>query len=327
VQGLAAVLEYRSFRNEDPPALVAIWNDAFTGRGSVHLRGTSALEHFLFAKPYFDPAGLIIATYNGSPVGFAHAGFGTNAQETALSVDHGVTCLLGVRAAHRRHGIGSELLRRSENYLRSRGAKTLSMGCMRPLNPFYLGLYGGSSAPGILVSDSGAEPFLLRHGYRAVDSCLVFQRRLTSAFNPSDGRFTTLRRRYDVRAVLAGLAISWWQECVLGPLEVLEFRLEDKLTGQAVARARVWEMQGFSQRWNESAIGVADLEVRPEQRRQGLGKFLLAQVLRQVQEQYFSLAEVQAKEEEQAAQSLLRGIGFEQVDTGRIYRKDAAATA
>jgi ribosomal protein S18 acetylase RimI-like enzyme len=323
VQGLAAVVDYRSFRNDDPPALAAIWNESFTRRGAVYLRGTSALEHFLFAKPYFDPAGLILATQNGSPVGFAHAGFGPNAEETALCTEQGVTCAVAVRPTHRRQGIGSELLRRSESYLRAQGAKSLQVGCLRPLNPFYLGLYGGGGAPGVLATDPDAEPFLQRHGYRPAETCVVFQRRLTGAFNPGDGRFTTLRRRYDLRAVLTGLHISWWQECTLGPLEVLEFRLEDKLTGQAVARVKVWEMQGFSQRWHESAVGVADLEVRPELRRQGVGKFLLAQVLRQVQEQYFSLAEIQAKETEQPAQGLYRGLGFEQVDTGRLYRKDA----
>ena len=36
------------------------------------------LEQLVFSKPYFDPAGLIIALVDNVPVGFVHAGFGAN---------------------------------------------------------------------------------------------------------------------------------------------------------------------------------------------------------------------------------------------------------
>ena len=54
------MIYYRNCRNDDPPALVKIWNEAFTGRGAVILRTSSPLEHYVFSKPYFDPAGLFI---------------------------------------------------------------------------------------------------------------------------------------------------------------------------------------------------------------------------------------------------------------------------
>ena len=55
------MIEYRCFRNTDPPRLVEVWNQAFTGRGTVGLRTATPLERFVFAKTYFDPAGLIVA--------------------------------------------------------------------------------------------------------------------------------------------------------------------------------------------------------------------------------------------------------------------------
>ena len=48
--------------------------------------------------------------------------------------------------------LGEQLLAASEDYLRQRGAKLLYAGCVKPLNPFYRGLYGGSEMPGTLVS-------------------------------------------------------------------------------------------------------------------------------------------------------------------------------
>jgi ribosomal protein S18 acetylase RimI-like enzyme len=316
------VIHYRRFRNTDPPAVAAIWNDALTGRGAAPSRSTAPLERGVLSKPYFDPDGFIVATDEGNAVGFSHAGFGPNPEETALDTTNGVVCVVAVRESHRRRGVGTELLRRAEQYLRDRGARSLHAGPMRPLNPFYFGLYGGSDQPGFLCSDVAAAPFLEHHGYQALHSTLVFQRRLDQPLGVADLRFAGLRRRYELQVQPRTALGSWWQECVLGPLEPIEFRLEDKQTAVIAARALVWEMEGYSRRWNQPAAGVLEIQVRPELRRLGLAKFLLAQLLRYLQDQYFGVVEVQAPDRNQPAVALLQTLGFEQVDLGRVYRKE-----
>jgi ribosomal protein S18 acetylase RimI-like enzyme len=315
------VVHYRSFRNTDPPGLVQVWNEAFTGRGAVRLHTASPLERHVFAKPYFDPAGLIVAEEDGRTVGFAHAGFGTCPAADTLEVASGVTCAVGVLPARQRHGIGTALLRRCEDYLRGRGAKALYAGPLRPLNPFYHGLYGGSELAGFLASDPAAEPFLLRSGYQVDRTALVFQRRLNQPLKVVDGRFAAHRVRFELHTGTGKRLGPWWQECALGTVEPLEFALEEKPTRTVGARALVWEMEGFSWRWNKTAAGIVELEVRPDLRRHGLAKYLMAQVLRYLQEQYFELAEVQIVEPNEPAVKLLRGLGFEQVDRGRSYRR------
>lgn len=318
------VVQYRCFRNDDPPGLVDIWNEAFTGRGAVVLRHSSPLERHAFSKAYFDPAGLLIAEEDGVRVGFAHAGFGANSTETGLSYAAGVTCLIGVRPSHQRRGIGAQLLKQCETYLRAQGARTLFAGPMRPLNPFYFGLYGGSELPGFLASDQAAGPFLESRGYRPYDTCMVLQRPLDRPLQVADARFPALRRRYAVRvAPRTGLS-TWWRECVLGSVEPFEFRLEETGAGQLVARAEVWEMEGFSWRWGVPSVGLLDLTVQEGLRRQGLGKFLLLSILRYLQEQYFGLIEVQTMERNQAAVKLYQTLGFEQTGFGRIYRAEGA---
>ena len=64
-----------------------------------------------------------------------------------------------------------------------------------------------------------------------------------------------------------------------------------------------------------------EIEVAPAFRRQGMAKFLLSQMLRYLQEQYFGLTEVQTMQHNQAAIQLYQSLGFQQVDTGRIYKK------
>jgi ribosomal protein S18 acetylase RimI-like enzyme len=315
------VVQYRTFRNDDPPRLAQIWNAAFTSRGAVQLRHSSPLEHYVFAKPYFDPAGLILAVDGTTAVGLAHAGFGPAPDGTQLSTQRGVTCLVGVLPSHRRLGIGSELLRRCEDYLRQRGAAEFYAGGMAPLNPFYLGLYGGSESPGFLASDTAAELFLARHGYRVHETCQVYHCRLSHAYNVVDPRFAALRSKYDIRAQARGRPVNWWQAAVLGPLEMLEFSAEDKTTHQIVGRVSVWEMDGFSHRWNESALGMVDIEICEPFRRQGLARYLLSQALRYLRDQYFTLAEVQIREGNEAGRRLCQSLGFKQVDSGRMYQK------
>jgi GNAT superfamily N-acetyltransferase len=316
------VIQYRTFRNGDPPGLVNVWNSCFTGRGATLLRGTTLIEYFTFAKPYFDPEGLVLALADGVPVGFAHAGFGPRADGAALDPALGVLCTLGVVPAFRRQGVGTELLRRAEDYLRRRGARELLAGPMTPRNPFTFGIYGGSQSPGFLESDPAAGPFFQKHGYRPRDTVRVLQRTLEQAPGAADERFAALRQRCEVHA--AALApVSWWQECVLGPVEVVEFRLVDRPANRVVARTALWEMETYRPRWDDNAVGVASLEVDANLRRQGLAKYLMVQVLRHLREQYFSRVEVQVPEGDAAGAALAGQVGFQQVDVGHTYARDA----
>jgi ribosomal protein S18 acetylase RimI-like enzyme len=108
---------------------------------------------------------------------------------------------------------------------------------------------------------------------------------------------------------------------VFGLVEPLEFHLLERPSGARVARALVWEMEGFSCLWNQPSVGINGIEVVPELRRQGVGKFLVAQVLRRIQEQCYELAEAQAPEDDAAAAGLLHSLGFTQVDAGRQYER------
>jgi GNAT superfamily N-acetyltransferase len=190
-----------------------------------------------------------------------------------------------------------------------------------PHNPFYFGLYGGSSTPGFLLADAAAAPFLARHGYRVDRSCQVLQRRLDSSVNIADGRFVGLRRRFDFKGGPRRGVASWWGESVVGPVELVEVLLEEKATGHVAASAAYWEMEDFGRSWNENPIGLVELEVRQDLRRQGQARFLLAQTFRYLQDQFYSLMEVQVPAENAGALALFKGLGFQAIDTGHSYRK------
>jgi ribosomal protein S18 acetylase RimI-like enzyme len=309
------VIEYRPFRNTDPPDLVKLWNECLPGRGAVGLRTATPLERYVLSKPYFDPAGLIIAEEDHHIVGFIHVGMIDAPEPT------GVVAMICVLPRHQRRGIGTELLRRGEEYLRGKGAKLLFAGAARGCNPFYFGLYGGAVCSGFLLSDAAAEPFLLKHNYRPAQTLPVLQRALDSSLRISDPRFTMIRTNCQIRMMTPRHLSCRQQECTVGVVEPVEFRLEDKASGRVNARTLMWEMEGFSSRWGVPAVGLLDYEVVERARRLGVGKYLLATILKQLQDQYFQIVEVHIDETNEPAKNFLSQLGFEQVDVSRSYQK------
>src|SRR2546423_1026995 len=75
-----------------------------------------------------------------------------------------------------------------------------------------------------------------------------------------DPRFVAHRTHFEVRVGARLSRMSWWQECVFGLVEPLEFVLEEKPGGKVAGRVLVWEMEGFGYRWNNlPSVGVCGL--------------------------------------------------------------------
>lgn len=317
------MINFRRFRNTDPPALVEIWNESLPNRGAYPLPTPGLLERWLFSRSHFDPNGLTVAVDSETSkiVGWALAGFGPNAEHERISTDTGVTCIVLVRAAFRKKGIGRGLVKASEEYLASRGAKSLLAGPRWPHAPFGFGIYGGSNCPGFLESDPDAGPFFEKIGYAPAGRTLVFQKKLDQPLTLADPRFSMLRRRYETQMLRAASVMSWWHDSVWGTLEPVEFRMIDKLTSIPAARAIVWELEGYSWRWGAPSAGLFDVQVRADLRRQGLAKLLVAQVMRVLQDQFFGIIELQVAEDQPEPVGLCKSLGLEVVDTGTAYRK------
>lgn len=286
------------------------------------MRSSAAFETCILDKPYFDPKGLIIAeTDDGHIVGFVQAGFAPTEDQTAIRWSHGVICMIAVRPLFRRLGIGEELLSRAESYLRGLGATSIYSGGQRPTKPFYMGIYGGSNAPGFLMSDPEIHPFLKKHGYQANGQINVLQRRVDTPINIVDPQFTLIRKKYETHVTPHAQLGSWWRESIVGPLDPNEFRLDDRQTGVTAAKALFWEMKDYGWRWGAPAAGIIDVYVRPELRRQKLGKYLIAQLLRHLAEQYFAIIEIQIPSTDELGLKMFHTLGFNQVDTGIGYVK------
>ena len=316
------MIRYRTFRNSDPPALAEIWRSQPEGHGRIGRMSAALFEQLVLSKPYFDNAGLIVAVDDDDrPVGFAHAAFGPHEGGQRLSTQCGITCLVMVLPEYRGQGIGAELLARSEDYLRGRGADVIYGGGIAPLNGFYLGLYGGSELPGILDTDAGGQRLFQSHGYREIDRVHVLEKKLAGFRPPIDRNQMQVRRRSTITALPDPPAANWWEACAWCGLEATRYELALRDVGCVAARATSWTLEPLSTSWGLRAAGVIGLEVDEAYRRQGIATYLMGDILRQLASQGTTLVQVQTMQWNKPALKLYEKLGFELVDQGAVYRK------
>lgn len=315
------MIDYRAFHNTDPPKLMRLWNQCGLGRGAARGFPCEAFDATILAEPYFDKPGLIVAAEGPEVVGFAHAGFGANAEGTALSRQSGVICMVMVRPDRRKQNIGRELIARAEGYLRGAGAKEIFAGEAFPRNPFYLGLYGGSESAGFLESDANAAPFFAALGYEPAERRLLFRRDISQRNEPFDPRLVAIRRKVQLAITDHPVGASWWWMTREGRLDSICFSLLPAAGGAPLATMTCWGMDLQSQTWRQRTVGLMDFHVPEPERRKGYAKALLLEVVRRLRDELVTHVEVVVSDTDAPALAMIRKIGFEQVDAGIVYRK------
>jgi ribosomal protein S18 acetylase RimI-like enzyme len=315
------VIQYRAFRNTDAPGLAEVWRSQ-SGHGALmQPMSMAVLERYVLAKPTFDRLGMIVAIEGDKVLGFAHAGFGPSEDQSTLSTERGVTCVVLSRP-EADSSVSGEMLARCEEYLRARGAKTLYGGGSYPLSPFYYGLYGGSEFSGVMERDAKTRAVFCDHGYREVKRSLVLRREL-AAFRPIvDRQLIQIRRHTTLETIVDPPTTTWWEAVTFEPFDRTRYALLPRDGGAPGASVNFWDMETMAGALGVHAVGIVGLEVTGTRRRQGLAKYMLGEAFRQLHAAGVALAEVHVAQENEAALSLFRALGFSEVDASVLYCKD-----
>ncbi|MCE9545492.1 MAG: GNAT family N-acetyltransferase [Planctomycetia bacterium] len=315
------MISYRPFRNTDIPHILRIWRAQPLQRGRAPSLGVAEFEELVLAKTYFDRHGLIVACNDELPVGFVHAGFGPTDDQQGLSRHFGVISALLVEPDFHDMPVVDELLHRAESYLTAAGSELVVAGGVGRLCPFYLGLYGGSSLPGLLDSDPQTQEIFRRNGYVAVDRVLVLHRDLIGFRPPVDRTQLQIRRCTQFRIVEDPPSRNWWEACTLGCFDQLAVELLPRDGSAAWAIARFRSLGSYVAARGISTLGLLNIEVVPEQRRNRVATFLLAEGMRLLQERGAALIETQVEPQNAAIVALLLRLGFVHIDSGTVLQK------
>ena len=319
------MIQYRSFLNTDPPLIVDIWQQQNPIRGQVDSITRQNFDHFVLSKPYFDSAGLIVAIDTSGaqsrPLGFVHAGFAPNSEMSDLDHRVGIVSQLKVIPTPDGVGVASELLKLAFEYLKSRGAERAHVGTHFPFAPFYLGLYGGSQIPGVLIEDELALGAFRDFGFEEDDQIAIFERELSRFKTVMDRKQMALRRQYQINAVADPLEKSWWECCTLGMAERDRFSIFHKTQQTVCGSVSFWDVQPLARSWGYLARGMYDLIIPEELRGSGLATFLVGESLRHLMQQGIGIVEAQTRVSDQAAIGVFKKLGFTQVSKGMLMSK------
>lgn len=316
------MIRFRSFRNTDPPLITAIWRSRAEQQGLPHAVSPDLFEELVFARLYFDYAGLILAFDDDRPIGFAHAGFGPKDEAPGISTQLGTTCLMMLAPDSNETDVASGLLDRCEQYLRGRGAQVLYGGGMSPLNPFYVGLYGGSELPGVLDSDLAARAVFENHRYREIERTRIMRVHLDRFEPVIDRAQMQIRRQMVVESQIDAPTRSWWDACTLGAFELTRFEMVPRGGGPPVATALFRSMDPSAATSAGRTTGLMHFEVDAAHRRRGYAVFLLSEAFRQFQRQGIMTVETQTLETNLPAVNLYQKMKFAQVGGGGLFRKE-----
>jgi GNAT superfamily N-acetyltransferase len=319
------MIHYRPFLNSDPPVIAEIWRSQAPSNAIIQTMTPAVLDDLVYSKPYFDRHGLILAVQGDKPIGFVHAGFGPNADFSDLDPSNGATALLLVSPHRDREAIARELLSRSEQYLRGRGATTLFGGATSMLAPFYLGLYGGSQLSGVLASDTRSIDLFRDFDYAETAHARIFRRDLRGFRPPVDRELMQIRRQYQLVKQTESLPRSWWEACEFSSIEKLDFVLLPKAKGPPVAEARLWDIEPMASSWGVHAMGFVDMVVSTTANASAVATHFVSETFRQLQDYGITLVEFQLQTGESLGIEVCHKLGFEEIDQGILFRKSVTS--
>lgn len=318
------MIDFRSFRNTDPPALCEIWRQQPPLRGLCQPMTPTLLENIVLSLPFFDRDGLIVATADEQPVGFVHAGFGVDASGAALDCRTGATCMLMVSHHERGGWIARELLARSEQYLRRRGATVLCGGGTQDRAPFYRGLYGGSAVSGVLESDQAMLELLREAGYVETARHLILRRSLVGFRQPVDRYQIQYRRSHYVELLLDWPPRTWWEACSEGHSERFAYVARPRTGGPPSGTAVCWDIEPLASSWGVHAQGVAHLDLPVAPDRESFAIFLLSEAFRLAVLDGVTLVEMHLLATDEPMLRVLEKLGFETVEQAFEFQKQVA---
>lgn len=314
--------EYRSFRNSDPPHLANIWNSQPPSRAIAQPINPALLELCVYSKQFFDPEALIVALHDEKPVGFVHAAFGPDESGSEIDYSLGSSQLLMLQPGIE-ESVADELIARSEDYQRSRGATVYYAGGIRPIDAFYLGLYGGSELPGLLDSAPLQAERFARNGYDATNKIVVLHRDLARFRVPTGRDARAVRRDTELEQTYLPPARTWWEACVTSGHDRIRFALRHRDEDREIAQVSYWDIEPLASAWGIPTVGLVDLYVAPDHRRHKVATHLIVESMKHIQRRGAAVVECQVMADNVAALAFYESLGFTQVDTGVIYRRHA----
>ena len=325
------MLTVRSFRNNDPPRLLELWQKSQSrphDAAPLISLSLNQLQSQVLGLPMQDHQSIMLAFDEKRPVGYVHTAFVPTQDGYSFDPAIGQICFLCVDPDYFDvAGAAAVLLRAGEEYLIAKGAQKIFGGSPSPSAPFYTGFYSGGEAVGILHADK-----TMIDAFQGAHYC-VHQK--TSWFyfdlrNYSSSITAEVAGYYDelqVEIYEVPAAKTWWEGCSLAhgiwfdatasliqthrPVARLRTRITYPDTGSILAM--------YGRTWHASLM---ELRVHPDFTDEGIKRYLLSELVHYLALQN-QIVQIEAHvSEDSPLFSLLHKQGWQVRGTGSVFVKN-----
>ncbi len=317
---MIAVQRIRSFLNTDTPQLSKLWTAHHAAVQSRSACSVSVWDQCILSKPFFDRDELLVAvTPDELPVGFIHFGFAGNSQGTRASETESLIHKICVAPSPDEDAIGLALLTRALDSLRSRGAKTCtSLGCMDH-NAFYLGVGDGDHLMGVVARDARTQRWLNQSGFIPTRPTESWDLDLSSFRPPMDRTQISIRRTCTVGRLLDEDSNQWWLSSVFGHCEQIRFNLVLRSPPRVENELMFWYPDPTISGVDGSVVRLWMPTVPESEEVRERFIYLMAESLRQLQQDRKHTVRAYACADQQSTVSMLQRLGFRSTEHGMIY--------
>ena len=287
-----------------------------------------AFEFFVFAQPFFDRNGFIVACDGDRIVGFSHAAVAVNDAQTSLGDTHGSLVAVVVHPDYRLNGIGRELVQHGLGYLAERGVSSVEFGATDRSNGFYIGMYGGASPCGFRLSDGPVEQFAGKMKWESTCEYRCFQKNLEAGTrDPVNKKLILNRRKTQLEAADASANASWWWMTRLGRMDSVQFNLVDRTSREALASCEIFGLDLYIPKWGQRAAGLGQIRVPEQHAGKELELTLLLEMSKYLREQLITILDTTVVSSDEWTVRLLESAGFKEQDRAMVFRLNADGQA
>lgn len=245
--------------------------------------------------------------------------------DPAFGTTQGMICNLMVVPPYTEEAT-SGLLEKAGDYLAQKGVTTIQLGESKECSPYYGGLGGANQAVGFRQAHRTFVSAVEKSGYLPKKEYVIMDLDIEQFRPPFSRQLVQLRRQFQM--VLAELtpAKNWWHATSQKNHHHWTFQLIDQRQ-QVHGQAKVCCFDPLGDGGFTRTVMLEDISITETSRKQGLGRLLLFEFIRFLQEQrlYFELELILEKSNTLAHEFFL-ALGFQKRDERVLFGKKLSSS-
>ena len=265
---------------------------------------------------------MLATNQGGVPVGFIHFGFASNADGSDASDSMAILHKICIAPCEDEDAIAKVLIDYALIQLEKQNAKACSALGTTALNAFYLGVGEGDNLMGVVAKDHRTQRWLSEAGFIPTRPTECWELELTSFRPPMDRTQIGIRRTCTVGRLLDEDTHEWWLSTVLGHCEQIRFNLVLRSPPKVESEIMFWFPDPTIIGVDSSVVRLWLPNVPPADEARERFVYLMAESLRQLQQEKRRAVRTFASADQQPSITLLQRLGFRSVEHGLVFARD-----